>query len=130
MSSADRANGPTTRLLLDEMHAPLVARVLRERGHDVLAVADDPELRAMSDADLYRWAAEHGRRLVTENVKDFRRILAHAEESGPECGGLLFTSSRAFPRSRRNPGPLIDALDGWLRKADPAWPDEDWLRSV
>lgn len=115
------------RLLLDEMHAPVVARVLRERGHDVVAVADTPELRAMTDPDLFRWATEHGRRNVTENVKDFRRILASAQESGAGCPGLLFTSSRSFPRSRRNPGPLIDALDSWLGKVEAVAPDEDWL---
>lgn len=82
----------------------------------------------MTDVDLSRWAAEHDRRIVTENVKDLRRILAHAQESGAASGALLFTGSRTFPRSRRNPGPLIDALEGWLRSAGPGRPDEDWLR--
>ena len=115
-------------LLLDEMHAPIVAVTLRERGHDVLAVADQVELRALPDEDLFIWAGQQGRRLVTENVKDFAPLLRRAEESGQPSTALLFTSSRAFPRSRRNPGPPIDALDAWLRTGGAAQrPREDWL---
>jgi hypothetical protein len=115
-------------LLLDEMHSPAVAHALRERGHDVFAVADSPDLRAVIDDEVFGWAAAHGRRIVTENVKDFRRLLLRAEESGQPTAGLLLTSSRTFPRSRRNPGPLIDAVDAWLRRPDAATrPAEDWL---
>lgn len=117
------------RLLLDEMHAPVVAATLRERGHDVIAVADDPELRAFSDEEILRFATGAGRRVVTENVKDFRRLLLRADEAGDQVPGLLFTSSRTFPRTRRNPGPLIEALDAWLRAPDVTErPVEDWLR--
>jgi hypothetical protein len=110
------------------MHAPVVAAALQEQGHDVLAVASQDTLRAMSDDELYRWAGEHGYRIVTENVKDFAPLLRRAEEEGGAVPGLLFTSSRVFPRSRRNPGPLIKALDKWLRRPDVAQrPIEDWL---
>jgi predicted nuclease of predicted toxin-antitoxin system len=115
-------------LLLDEMHAPAVAAALRDRGHDVTAVAEHDALRAMSDEELFRWAGEHGRRIVTENVKDFALLLRRAEESGQPATPVLFTSSRTFSRSRRNPGPLINALDAWLRAPDLAQrPAEDWL---
>lgn len=116
-------------LLLDEMHAPVVAAALRERGHDILAVVDQDELRALTDEELFRWAAERGRRIVTENVKDFAPLLRRAEELGQPAAPLLLTSSRTFPRSRRNPGPLIDALDAWLRTAESNQPTlEDWLQ--
>ena len=116
-------------LLLDEMHAPVVATALRERGHDVLAVAEQDELRALTDDELFRWAAEHDRRIVSENVKDFAPLLRRADELGHPAARLLFTSSRTFPRSRRNPGPIIDALDRWLRAAQVTEPPiEDWLQ--
>ena len=116
-------------LLLDEMHAPVVAATLRDRGHDVLAVVEQDELRALTDEEVFRWAIERGRRIVTENVKDFAPLLRRAEEMGQAAAPLLFTSSRAFPRSRRNPGPLIDALDAWLRAAESSPPPlEDWLQ--
>lgn len=113
------------------MHGPVVAAALRERGHDVLAVAEQDELRALTDGGLFRWAAERSRRIVTENVKDFAPLPRQAEEARQPTAALLFTSSRAFPRSRRNPGPLIDALGGWLRAARAAAPPlVDWLRSA
>lgn len=126
---SDAADGPAKiALLLDEMHSPVVAATLRQRGHDVTAVADSDELRAMSDADLFARASEVGRRLVTENVKDFRPLLLSAEESGQPTAGLLLTSNRTFPRSRRNPGLLIDALGAWLMAPDASdRPSEDWL---
>jgi len=112
-------------LVLDEMFSPVIAAELRSRGFDVLAVADDPELRSMSDPELYEWATERDRRIVTENVKDFRP-LARQEIAGP---GLLFTSTRAFPRSRRSIGLLIAALDAWFRRSDAALREpEDWLQ--
>jgi hypothetical protein len=116
-------------LLLDEMHAPVVAAALGDRGHDLLAVAEQDELRALTDAQLFRWAAEHDRRIVTENVKDFAPLLRRVDEQGHAAASLLFTSSRTFPRTRRNPGPIIDALDSWLRAAQVRQPPiEDWLQ--
>ena len=112
-----------TRLLLDETFAPQIAEELRRRGHDVIALVADPELRALSDAEVYAWAGDRSRRVVTENVKDFRPLV------GVGAGqGVLFASSRSFTRSRRNPGPLVDALDHWLVAAAAApRPVEDWL---
>ena len=118
----------TGALLLDELHAPVVAQRLRDLGHDVVSVAEESALRAMTDDEVFLWAATTGRRVVTENVKDFRRILVRADEYGGPRAALLFTSSRLFPRSRRNPGPLITALDKWLRAGPATRPDEDWPR--
>ncbi len=53
---AKRRSGVSIGLLLDEMHAPMVATELCDRGHDVLAVADQLELRALSDPELCTWA--------------------------------------------------------------------------
>jgi hypothetical protein len=115
-------------LLLDEMHAPAVAAALQNRGHDVIAAAENPELRALTAEDLLLYAAGESRRIVTENVKDFRRLLLRAEEAGQPTAGVLFTSSRTIPRSRRSLGPLIDALHAWLIGPDVGErPVEDWL---
>lgn len=118
------------RLLLDEMFSPVIAGALRDLGHDVSCVAEQPSLRAMTDEDVFALAVARGCWLLTENVKDFQPILQQALQAGLPAAGLLFTSSRAFPRSRKNPGPLIHAIDAWLRAGPPEPPiTEDWLLS-
>jgi predicted nuclease of predicted toxin-antitoxin system len=119
---------PDARLLLDEMFSPAIAAELRALGHDVIAVADQPDLRSKSDAEIFAWASAEKRWLLTENVKDFRPIMLRALPAGAPGCGLLFTSSRAFPRSRKNPGSLIRALDAWLTAGPPPPPvTESWL---
>ncbi len=116
------------RLLLDEMFAPMLAASLADLGHDVLAVADRPDLRALTDDKIFAVACADGRWLVTENVRDFRPILLRAVQEGTAVTGIMFTSSRMFPRSRKNPGPLISALRQWLLAGPPEPPvTEDWL---
>ena len=115
-------------LVLDEMFSPAIAAALCDLGHDVVAVAERADLRSMTDDDLFAWSAADRRWLVTENVKDFRPIMLRALQAGGIAAGLLFTSSRVFPRSRKNPGPLIDALHAWLLAGPPAPPlTEGWL---
>ena len=110
------------------MFSPAVAAELRAFGHDVIAVSDRPDLRSKSDEEVFAWASTEKRWLLTENVKDFRPIMLQALQAWPPGCGLLFTSSRAFPRSRKNPGPLIRALHAWLNAGPPAPPvTESWL---
>ncbi len=115
-------------LLLDEMFSPKIAEELRGRGYRVVAVAERPEMRAMPDDEVYAWAAAKRCWLLTENVKDFQPIKLVALAASAPAAGLLFTSNRTFPRSS-NIGPLIDALDAWLRAGPPEPPlMESWLR--
>jgi len=109
-ASAHVSTRSAIRLVLDEMFSPVIAKQLRERGHDIVAVVDDAQLRAMTDPELLAWAREHQRRIVTENVRDFRPLVVD-DPAGP---GVLFTSSRTFPRDKRGVGRLIAALDAWL----------------
>jgi hypothetical protein len=110
-------------LLLDELFAPALAEALRAEGFDVLAVAGHPVLATAPDHHVARWAREADRRLVTENVRDFAPLL---RQDDPPLR-VLFTSSPRFPRSRRNPAPLRNALHAWL-SAETPHPDEEWLR--
>jgi predicted nuclease of predicted toxin-antitoxin system len=122
---------PTARLLLDETFAPAVAAGLRARGHDVIAVVEQPDLRSKPDDEIFSWASAETRWLLTENVKDFRPVMLRALQARTPSCGLLFTSSRAFPRSRKDPGVLIRALDAWLTAGPPAAPvTESWLLSA
>ena len=115
-------------LILDEMFSPKIAEILRNRGRQVIAVAERIDLRAMTDENLFVWCAAQRCWLLTENVKDFRPLALRALQAGTAAPGLLFTNSRTFIRSRKNPGPLVDALDTWLLTGPPPPPQmEDWL---
>ncbi|MGH7922119.1 MAG: DUF5615 family PIN-like protein [Candidatus Dormibacteraceae bacterium] len=102
------------RLLLDEMYAATLAEQLRARGHDVVSV-HDPECRRLEgapDEEIWAAAIDEGRALVSENVRDFRRIEAGALARGEPVAGLIFTTDRQFPRG--DPGTLgclVVALD-------------------
>lgn len=120
--------GPTAALVLDEMFSPAIAVQLRRRHHDVVAVAAEPALRSMTDGELLAWSVTQRRRIVTENVKDFRVLIARHRIDSSDSPLVLYTSSRTFPRSRRSIGMLVAALDAWLRRPDLAErPHEDWL---
>ena len=123
-----RSPVPLNRLLLDQMFAPELAAELRRRGHRVTAVAETPALRAMNDPALFEWAAGNSEWLLTENVKDFRPLLVAAQADDHPFANLLLTSSRSFPRSRRNPHPLTEALTAWLERPIARSPSaEEWL---
>ncbi len=114
-------------LLLDEMFAPMLAEQLRAEGFDVVAVAGHPILAAASDGEVFSWASAHGRRLGTENVEDFQPLVQLATERGQPVAHMLYTSSRRFPRTRRNPSPLLEALRRWLQQPAGHASPVDWL---
>jgi hypothetical protein len=85
--------------------------------------------RALPDAEIFRWAAGCSRRIVTENIKDFRPLLARGYATGEAIAPLLLGSPRRFPRgSGDRTEVIIKALTVWLRGAEfGKRPDEDWL---
>jgi predicted nuclease of predicted toxin-antitoxin system len=76
------------RLLLDaHISAQRVAVPLRDRGHDVRAVAEERKLDGTPDEELFALAAEEERVLVTCDVKDFPAITRRWAEAGrPHAG--------------------------------------------
>ena len=52
---------PDAGFLLEEMFSPAIVAELRERGHDVIAVADQPDLRAKADEEIFAWASAERR---------------------------------------------------------------------
>ncbi len=116
------------KLLLDEMWAPAVAEALRSRGHEVIAVAERPDLRGMPDVAIFDAAQAECRAIVTENVVDYRPLAADAMRAGRAGPAMIFTSNRAFPRaSRRTAGRLVVALDALLTTRD-VMEGEHWLK--
>jgi hypothetical protein len=114
------------KLLLDVHHSPRAAEKLRERGHDVVAAANDQALSSMADEELLRHAATEDRATVTENVKDFGAIVRTWASTGEHHSGVIFTSPRRFHRgSAAYPENLVVALTQLL--AEPPGVEKDWV---
>jgi predicted nuclease of predicted toxin-antitoxin system len=96
------------KLLLDEMISPRVARELRERGHDVQAVKERPDLVGRGDRELVRQMVAERRATVTNDVADFQAIHDRLLAAGEEHYGMVFTFDATLPRSK-------DTLSQWVR---------------
>jgi hypothetical protein len=115
------------KLLLDTMHAPVVAAALRREGHDVEAAADDRAARNFTDDELMEHAVSVQRAIVTEDVADFRQIAATWAATGRTHTGILYTPASRFARaSSRYPRDLIQALATFLRAPPPATTSSSW----
>lgn len=116
------------RLLIDEMWPPAVAVQLRRRWHDVVAVAERPELKGMPDPALFAVAQAEGRAVVTENVPDFRPLAAAALAQGQAHAGLVLTGNARYPRhDPRTSGRLVTALEALLASGAELANQERWL---
>jgi nitric oxide reductase activation protein len=102
----------TARLLLDEMYSPALAEMLRDQGHDVVAVAGSPELAGSADEVVLEAATSQARRVVTENVRDFAVLARHMSH-----GGILLVNPERWPRTPAAIKRLADAL-GQLTATD------------
>jgi predicted nuclease of predicted toxin-antitoxin system len=79
------------RLLLDANLSPRgVAARLRERGHDVLALAEDAAYEGLPDPQVLELAAAEQRILITRNSRDFAPLAREwAEAQRPHAGLIL-----------------------------------------
>jgi hypothetical protein len=102
------------RLLLDERYSPEIARQLRSRGHDVVAVGDRPELIGSSDEQLFTLMADEGRAIVTNNAPDFVPLARRAAVACENHLGLLLTDDRSLPRSAKTIGAFVRGLERFL----------------
>lgn len=103
------------RLLLDEMFPSAIAVSLREAGHDVVAVQEMPSLHGWPDSWLLAEAQRQGRALVTENVRDFMRLLStRAGDAEPHYGVILTASGELSRHRKRFIGATVSALAGVL----------------
>ena len=103
------------KLLLDEMYASSVAGLLRDWGHDAIAVKGRADLMGLPDPDLLQVATAQGRAVVTEDVKDFAVLDRRISATGQHHSGLVLVDARRFPRSAQNyVQVLADALASFL----------------
>ncbi len=117
------------RLLIDEMWPRFVARALRERGHDVASVAENPDLRTRPDSAILAAAVAEGRVVVTENARDFRPMALTELRAGRPYPAFIFTDDQTWLRTRsgtRAGGRLVNALDALLNSGEEV-EGEHWL---
>jgi hypothetical protein len=103
------------RLLLDEHFSPEIARQLRSRGHDVLAVKERAELIGRPDRVHFASIPEQRRAIVTQDLADFRPLLAEALRSGTKTYGLVCVPARVS-LSRKAIGSVVDTLEKLLQQ--------------
>jgi predicted nuclease of predicted toxin-antitoxin system len=101
------------KLLLDEHLSPEIARQLRERGHDVIAVGEHAGLRGRPDRVHFAFLPAEQRAIVTRDLADFRPLLAEQVRRGGKTFGLVCVPRR-FPLNRDGIGRLVRALDSLL----------------
>jgi hypothetical protein len=78
------------RVLLDEhVSARKIGRCLRDAGHDVRAIVEEPGLTGLDDPDVLALAARENRVLVTFNHRDFAPLLREWAESDHHHGGCI-----------------------------------------
>jgi len=101
------------KLLLDEHLSPEIARQLRERGHDVIAVGERADLGGRPDRVHFASLPVEQRAIVTRDLADFRPLLAEELRRGGKTRGLVCVPAR-FPLNRDGIGRLVRALDALL----------------
>lgn len=104
------------RLVLDELYSRRIADGLRERGHDVIAVHERPDLQGLADYQLFPLLAAERRAIVTENWADYHEEMQKAAAAGRDHYGVLFTSRNRMPRSRQTIALYVRILDDFLER--------------
>lgn len=98
------------RAVLDEQLSPRIAALLRQRGHDVVAVGERSDLAGRRDRVILDIAAAERRAVITNNIKDFRPLAAERLARGRGHGGLILLPSKRI-RTRAAVEGLADAIE-------------------
>jgi len=99
------------KLLLDEMLSPKIGQGLEDRGHDVDAVSQRPDLMALHDDEpILAAATAEGRIMVTTNIGDFAVLDGRWAAEGRTHAGIVFVTTSAFPQDRSFIGSIVNAL--------------------
>jgi len=110
------------RLLLDaHLSHRRVAGPLRERGHDVVALQEEPDLMTAPDELVLRIAGDERRILVTCNARHFHPLARDWADIGRTHAGILLLWSL---RTHQHEA-IVDAVEAVLRErpAQDAWND-------
>jgi Domain of unknown function (DUF5615) len=112
------------RVLLDANLSPgRVGDPLRERGHNVRALAAELELEGLDDEPVLELATLDERILITRNSRDFAPLTRRWSEAGREHAGVILIWS--FTHHQFNQ--IVHGVNHWLDQ----YPDpRDWRSLV
>src|ERR671922_404517 len=106
------------RLLLDaHLSSSRIGGPLRDNGHHVRRVADEPELEGLDYEAVLQLATHDRRILISRNSRDFAPICRRWAEAGREHGGVILI----WTFSHRQYSEIIGGVECWLA----AIPDAD-----
>jgi predicted nuclease of predicted toxin-antitoxin system len=97
----------------DDMAAPLLARLLRNAGHDVRLPAD-VGLGGAEDAVHFRYAALDGRSIFTANHDDFRDLHRLVVDLTGHHPGLLVVRKDNDPKRDLKAAGIVRALRNFV----------------
>lgn len=111
------------KVLLDEMWSPTIAIQLRQRDHDVVAIAEPSQASryaGISDDEVFAKAQEDGRAIVTDNISDYEQARTDWESRGQPHQGVIYALNPPFDRNRGDAviGQVVRALDHFLASAE------------
>lgn len=112
------------RLLFDaHLSYRFIADPLRQRGHDVRALQEEPALDGLDDDDVLALATSEGRIIVTRNSRHFAPITRRWMEAGREHAGCILIWSYEHDE-------YASIIDGVERLLATAPCQEDWKNLV
>jgi predicted nuclease of predicted toxin-antitoxin system len=80
--------GLSIKLYLDHNADPDIARDVRRDGYDATWASEVGNERA-SDEQQLRWSTEHGRTILTHDIRDFRFLDAQWAARGESHAGII-----------------------------------------
>jgi predicted nuclease of predicted toxin-antitoxin system len=101
--------------ILDEQLSPQIALLLRKAGYDVIAVAERDDLAGSTDNVIVEVASTEERAVITNNVKDFRPLVAGRLAQGRTHPGLILLPSKRT-RTRASVAAMARAIEQVLHE--------------
>lgn len=91
------------KLYLDEDVDPLLAKVIRDRGYNVLTT-HEAKMHKSDDYEQIDFATSQGRTILTHNIRDFHRIAKEYAEINKFHAGIILSSQLPFKELlKKNP---------------------------
>jgi hypothetical protein len=116
------------RLLLDEMIPAAVARQLRSRGVDAISVSDRPDLRSLSDPDVFERAQIEGRAIATYDSAGFLALAMQSQRESRTHHGVVLLNQRRFPQRSSSVGALVTSIEALASKTPGSGSFVEWLQ--